>query len=68
MFGLFTKNLDTMEKATKKKHLGELDNLNQIKKEEMGEFLGGNTKSGEKKRGLMGFFFGTSHCQGDLPQ
>ncbi|MCB0519231.1 MAG: hypothetical protein H6577_23550 [Lewinellaceae bacterium] len=58
-----------MEKATKKKHLGELDDLNQIKKEEMGEFLGGNTKPGEKKRGrFLGLFFGPSPCQGDLPQ
>jgi len=65
----FTQNLDTMGKATKKKNLLELDNLNQIKKVEMGEFIGGNEKLSEpKKRGFFAGFFGPGPCSGDMPQ
>ncbi len=70
MFGLFTKNLDTMQEATnKKKNLKELDNLSRMTKEEMGEFLGGNEKIVDrKKRGKFFGLFGPSPCQGELPQ
>lgn len=69
MFGLFTKNLETMEKTTKKKQLGELDDLNQMKKVELGELFGGNEKDAEKKK-KGGFFglFSPGPCQSDLPQ
>jgi len=70
MFGLFTKNLDTMKEATnKKKTLKELDSRIMLTQEEMGEFLGGNEKLTDikKKRGFFGLF-GPSPCQGELPQ
>jgi hypothetical protein len=69
MFGLFTKNLDAMERATKKKNIGELDNLKRLKKEEMEEFLGGTENGYEKKK--KRFFFGLfnpSPCQSEPPQ
>lgn len=67
--GFFTQNLDAMGKTTKKKNLFELDNLNQIKKVEMGEFIGGNEKVSEnKKKGFFAGFFGPGPCLGDLPQ
>jgi hypothetical protein len=65
----FTQNLDTMGKTSKKKNLLDLDDLNHIKKVEMGEFIGGNEKISEnKKRGFFAGFFGPSPCLGDLPQ
>jgi hypothetical protein len=65
----FTQNLDAMGKTTKKKNLFELDNINQIKKVEMGEFIGGNEKVTEnKKKGFFAGFFGPGPCLGDLPQ
>ncbi|MBI1224154.1 MAG: hypothetical protein GC192_02855 [Bacteroidetes bacterium] len=66
--GFFTQNLDAMGKTTKKKNLFELDDLNQIKKVEMNEFIGGNEKVTEKKKGFFAGFFGPSPCLGDLPQ
>ena len=68
MFGLFTKNLDTMEKATKKRSLEELDNIHRLKKEEMGRLLGGNEKQVEKKRSFFDHLWGPSPCKGRLPQ
>jgi hypothetical protein len=70
MFGLFTKNLYTMERATKtKKGLDYLDleQKNRLKKEQLGELLGGNDLDKEKKKGrsLFGLF---SICEGKLPQ
>ncbi len=68
-FGFFTQNLDTMGKTTKKKNLLDLDNLNQINKVQMGEFIGGNENlSDNKKKGFFAGFFGPSPCLGDLPQ
>ncbi len=68
-FGFFTQNLDTMGKNSKKKNLLELDDLNQIKKVEMGEFFGGTEKITEnKKKGFFAGIFGPSPCLGDLPQ
>jgi hypothetical protein len=67
-FGFFTQNLDTMGKA-KKKNLLELDDITQIKKVEMGEFIGGNEKISEnKKKSFFAGFFGPGPCLGDLPQ
>jgi len=68
-FSFFTQNLDAMGKTTKKKNLFELDDLNQIKKVEMGEFIGGNEKLTEnKKKSFFAGFFGPGPCLGDLPQ
>ena len=65
----FTQNLDTMGKSNKKKNLNELEDVNQMKKFEMGEFFGGNTvKTVEpKKRSFFDNFFGPSACSGDMP-
>lgn len=70
MFGLFTKNLETMEKTNKRKALGELDDINQLKKNELGELLGGTNEkpNDKKKRGLFFGMFGPGPCQGDMPQ
>ena len=66
---LLTQNLDAMGKTTKKRNLIELDNLNQIKKVEMGEFIGGTQKISEnKEKGFFAGFFGPGPCFGDLPQ
>ena len=54
-FGFFTQNLDTMGKTTKKKNLLDLDNLNQINKVQMGEFIGGNENLNDNKP-LLGRF------------
>ena len=68
-FGFFTQNLDSMGKTTKKKSLLDLDDLNQLNKVQMSEFIGGNEKISEnKKKGLFAGFFGPGPCFGDLPQ
>jgi hypothetical protein len=71
MFGLFTKNLDTMERATKKntKSVGELD-IPRIDKKELREYLGGNQSESEKKKKRSFFLdlFGPGPCEGHLPQ
>ena len=67
MFGLFTKNFDTMTGATgNKKKLGELSDINEIRKEELGYFLGGEKNKhydgdggGKRKRSLLEVIFGT---------
>ena len=65
----FTQNLDAMGKTTKRRNLLELDDINQIKKVEMGEFIGGNEKISEnKKKGFFAGVFGPGPCFGDLPQ
>ncbi|MEY3367832.1 MAG: hypothetical protein RI973_987, partial [Bacteroidota bacterium] len=70
MFGLFTKNLDTMQEATnKRKNLKELEKLSRLTKEEMGEFLGGNERMPDKSlKGRFLDWFSPSPCRGDLPQ
>jgi hypothetical protein len=66
MFGIFTKNLDTMERATKnKKSVRNLDDVNKIHKQEMDQIFGGNVKSEKKKNRFFGWF---SPCEGELPQ
>lgn len=68
MFGIFTKNLDTMKRATKqKKTVRDLDDVNRLQKKEMDIYLGGNGKEEKKKsRGFFGGWF--SPCEGDIPQ
>jgi hypothetical protein len=76
MFKLFTKNLDTMEKATKN-NLEGLHDLNRLNKDDMNKFLGGNDKDdhndhnglgGRKKKGKFWNLFGPNPCSADLPQ
>lgn len=68
-FRFFTQNLDAMGRTIKKKNLGELDDLNQLKKFEMGEFLGGNENASEiRKKGFFSGLFSPAPCQGELPQ
>jgi hypothetical protein len=71
MFGLFTKNLDTMEKPTRKntKSVGELD-VRRIEKQELSKYLGGNQPEPEKKkrRNMFLDLFVPGPCEGDLPQ
>lgn len=67
MFKLFTKNLDTMEKATKS-NLEALNDLNRLNKDDMNKFLGGKDNEKIKKPGKFWGIFGPSPCRGDLPQ
>ncbi len=71
MFGLFTKNLDTMGRAAKKntKNIGELD-IPRIDKKELREYLGGNQSDSEKKKRRTEFLdlFRLRPCEGDMPQ
>ncbi len=67
MLKLFTKNLDTMEKATKN-NLEGLNDLNRLSKDDMNKFLGGNEKDEKKKKSKFWNLFGPSPCRGDLPQ
>lgn len=59
-----------MQEATnKKRSLKELEKINRLTKEEMGEFLGGTERPTDRKRRSSFFgFFSPSPCQGDLPQ
>ena len=69
MFGIFTKNLDTMERAnTKKKHVKDIDEVELMRKRDLDKILGGNKKEAGKKKGrsFLGAWF--SPCEGDLPQ
>ncbi|MEY3052125.1 MAG: hypothetical protein RLY31_1910 [Bacteroidota bacterium] len=70
MIGLVKKNLGTMlETTNKKRSLKELEKINRLTKEEMGEFLGGSERPTDRKRGITFFgFISPSPCQGDLPQ
>ena len=67
MFGIFTKNLYTMERATKnKKSVRNLDDVNKIHKEEMDQIFGGSSKKGKRKsKSLFSWF---SPCEGEIPQ
>ncbi|MCU0346520.1 MAG: hypothetical protein MUC59_06240 [Saprospiraceae bacterium] len=68
-FNFVKQNFDAMEKANKKKPLSELAEINQMQKEKMGEFFGGNEKIGDnKKRGFFAGFFSPGPCSSELPQ
>lgn len=70
MFGIFTKNLDTMQRANTKgkKNLKDLNDVDRIRKQDLEKILGGGKKEAEKKKSksLFGGWF--SPCEGDLPQ
>ena len=69
MFGIFTKNLDTMQRAnTKKKSVKDLDDVNRMRKKDLDQILGGNKKDKEKRKNKSFFGGWFSPCEGDLPQ
>jgi len=59
-----------MKKTTsKKKSLNELQNVGQLKKEEMKDYFGAEKKQlGRKNRKMFFGLFSPDPCEGDMPQ